>query len=169
MSKLSTLAKQMKRKQNKKDVKQFTYRTLTFFLFVPVFLNLIGNLLAMSGQYTFYFLGYNFVAIASRFIENTIYNISWRVLLLGLLTLFSSAFMYFLYYHAHRGNKALLIVSVILYILDHLLVYTDLYMEGSSGVVISSFIHYFMMIFIATLALAYFLVKPLKRGKYDYA
>ena len=159
----------MKRKYKTKDVKQFTYRTLTFFLFVPLVLNLVGNLLALTSQYTFYFLGYNFVAILSRFIENTIYNISWRVLLLGLVTLFSSAFMYFIYFHAKRGNKALLIVGVLLYVLDHLLVYTDLYMEGTTGTKISIFIHFAFIILFAIFALAYFLVKPLKRGDYDYA
>lgn len=152
-----------------KDVKKFMYRILAFFLFATIFMNLVGNLIALSGQYTFYYLGYNSVAIASRFIENTIYNISWRVLLLGLATLFSSAVMYFLYYYAKRGNKFLFMLAIIMYGLDHILSYNALYMEGQLGTTISVFIHYFIFICWLVFALAFFLVAPLKRGQYDYA
>lgn len=159
----------MKIKKRRLDRKSFLYQSLAFFLFAPLFLNLVGNLIAISGQYTFYYLGYNSVAIASRFIENTIFNISGRVLLLALTSLSASALMYFIYYYAKRGKVFFLIVGVLLYAADFTLAFHPAYLEGVLGTKIANFIHLLFLILIFVVILARLLNSPIKRGYYDYA
>lgn len=159
----------MKRPKKHKNVKNSIFRALTFFLLVPLLLNLIGNFAGISGQYTYYHYGYNTVAIASRFIENTIFNIGWRVFLLGLTTLIGSGFMYFLYHYAKKGRFTPLILGFLIYFADYVFLFSPHYYETKAGYMIANFMHLTFLAFFGVGLLLYFLINPVRRGFYDYA
>jgi hypothetical protein len=159
----------MKKRNQAKNVKLFTYRMLTFFLFALALLNLGANLFAISQQYTFYYLGFNSVAIASRFIENTIYNIGFRVLLLGMTSLVASMIMYLLYFYAAKGRIVYIIIALLLYSADYSLTYLPNYLEGTHGIIISNFIQLSALTVMLFLIILNLFVHPKRRGLYDYA
>ncbi len=159
----------MKKVKKEKNVKQAITRVLTFFLFLPLIFNLVGNFLGISGHYTYYYYGYNSVAILSRIIEDSIFTIGWRIFVLGIVSLVASLIMYFLYTKAKRGRVYAFVIAIILYGLDFALIFSGHYYEGPLGEVVSNFIHLMTFLFVIVLGLLRFLINPVGRGRYDYA
>ncbi|MFA5485928.1 MAG: hypothetical protein WC275_02430 [Bacilli bacterium] len=158
----------MKRRKDK-NVNRSLTRTLTFFLLVPLLFNLIGNFIGISGHYTFYYYGYNVIAIISRLIENAIFNVGWRIFTLSIISIVASSLMYFLYLKAKKGRVYAFIIGVILYIADFGLVFSPYYFEGKMGVNVSNFIHLTVLLFFVVGLLLKLLMAPGRKGYYDYA
>lgn len=141
---------------------------LALFLFITLVLMLIGNFIGISSQYTFYHFGYNGIAIASRFIENTIFNIGWRVFLLGMTTMLAAAIMYFFYYQTKKGRIWALVVAYALYFADFFLAQSIYYTESVNGLKISAFMHLLVFSFVLFTLLLAFFRKPIRAGYYDH-
>jgi hypothetical protein len=159
----------MKKQAKVRHIKHNIYRYLTLFLFIPLLVNLIGNFIGISGHFTYYHFGYNAIAIASRYIENTILNIGWRIFLLGMTTVLSSGLMYGLYVAARKGYVFALVLGILLYIVDAFLSLSPLYFESTQGVNITNFIHLVMFAMLFMMILLYLLINPERRKSYDYA
>lgn len=158
----------MKRK-TPRNVNRSLTRTLTFFLLIPLLFNLIGNFIGISGHYTFYFYGYNSIAIISRLIENAIFTIGWRVFTLGIISMVASSLMFFLYLKAKKGRVYAFIIGLVIYVADFALIFSPYYFEGTFGVNVSNFIHLTMLLFFTVVFMLKIFIAPGRRGSYDYA
>lgn len=157
------------KKRKEKNVNRSLTRALTFFLLIPLLFNLIGNFIGISGHYTFYYYGYNGIAIISRLLENAIFNVGWRIFTLGIISIVASSFMYFLYLKAKKGRIYAFIIGLIIYVADFGLVFSPYYFEGPLGVNVSNFIHLTMLLFFVLILLLKVFLAPGRRGYYDYA
>ncbi len=159
----------MKKEKSPKNVNRNLRRALTFFLFIPLLSNLIGNFIGISSHYTFYYYGYNSVAIISRLLEDTITNVGWRIFTLGMLTMITSALMYLLYAKAKKGKLYAFIIGFVLYAVDFSLVFSIHYYEGATGIIVSNFIHLMILLYFVVVGLLFLLKNPRWRTRYDYA
>lgn len=150
--------------------KDFTYRLITFFLLIPIFLNLFGNMIGIISSNTFFDFGYNIIAIISRLIiGDSVDDVNLRIFFLALLTIAGSAFVYFLYHHAKKGNVPIFIVAILLYFGDFVLGLSSLYNEQTFDLDLSMFIHVVMFAYLLVTTLAHLLVNPVRNKEYDYA
>ncbi len=159
----------MKNKTAVKTIQRSLGGLIRFFLLVPALLNLIGNYIGLTQQYTFYSFGYNSVSLLSRLIENNIVDLTWRTIALVLITFLASFIIFIFLRQTRKGNGWIFVLLFLLYSADALLVYSNSYLENGLALSITTFIHYFVLLVVATLALFYAYLSPIKRGYYDHA
>ncbi len=159
----------MKKKPAVKTIQKSLGGIIRFFLLLPALLNLIGNYVGLTHQYTFYSFGFNAVTLLSRYIENNIVDITWRTIALVLVTFITSFIVFVLLRQTRKGKHGIFIFLFVLYALDSALVYTNGYLENASAMSITTFIHYFTLLTVGVLGLFYAFISPIKRGYYDHA
>lgn len=159
----------MKKKTAVKSIQSSLGGLIRFFLLLPALFNLIGNYIGLTQQYTFYSFGFNSVTLLSRYLENNIVDLTWRTIALVLVTFLASFMIFLLLHQTRKGKRGIFVFLFILYAADSALVYTNGYLENMTAQSITTFIHYFILLALAILALFAAFIRPLRKGYYDHA